>query len=119
MKTLRNVRSLAALVAFVLPAATFVQGAVATINNPPGDTTAWNDTAGNRIKNNCGGMLQDGGTFYWYGWDPTTNTVNVYTSTTLGSSSWTKVSNGNFPMFGSGFHGRPDVIKHLSGTYVM
>ena len=107
MNTVRKVSSLAAAVFLALPAAPFVQAATATISNPPGNTTAWNDTGGNRIKNNCGGMLQDGGTFYWYGWDPTSNTVNCYTSTTLGSSSWTKVSNGNFPMFGSGFHGRP------------
>ncbi len=120
MNTVRKVSSLAAAVFLALPAAPFVQAATATISNPPGNTTAWNDTGGNRIKNNCGGMLQDGGTFYWYGWDPTSNTVNCYTSTTLGSSSWTKVSNGNFPMFGSGFHGRPDVIKHpTNGTYVM
>lgn len=120
MKTLKTKTASRALLWLALACATDGIAATATITNPPGNTTAWNDTAGNRIKNNCGGMLQDGGTFYWYGWDPTTNTVNCYTSTTLGSASWTKVSNGNFPMFGSGFHGRPDVIKHpTNGTYVM
>lgn len=94
--------------------------ATATIDNPPGTTTAWTDTTGNRIANNCGCLLQDGATFYWYGFDPLTNTVNCYTSTTLASSSWTKVTTGGFPMFGSSWHGRPDVIKHpTNGTYVM
>ncbi|MES2697410.1 MAG: DNRLRE domain-containing protein [Verrucomicrobiota bacterium] len=102
--------------AFVSP----LVAATATITNPPGSTTAWTDTSGNRIANNSGCILQDGGTFYWYGFDPLTNTVNCYTSTTLGSGSWTKVTTGGFPMFGSGWHGRPDVIKHpTNGTYVM
>jgi hypothetical protein len=108
----------AAIVLLALSASSY--GATATINNPPGSTTYWTDTAGNRIANNCGGMLQDGATFYWYGFDPQTNTVNCYTSTTLGSNSWTKVTTGGFPMFGSSWHGRPDVIKHpTNGTYVM
>ena len=117
---MKILRSKVILPALALLGAAGALAATATINNPPGITTAWNDTAGNRIKNNCGGMLQVGSTFYWYGWDPLSHTVNCYTSTTLGSSSWTKVTSGGFPMFGSGFHGRPDVIKHpTNGTYVM
>jgi hypothetical protein len=117
MKNLRDSLSSLALVALLGASNGFA--ATGTINNPPGITTAWNDTSGNRIKNNCGGMLQVGGTFYWYGWDPLSHTVNCYTSTTLGSSSWAKVTSGGFPMFGSGFHGRPDVIRRNDGVYVM
>lgn len=94
--------------------------ATGTITNATSSATIWRDTAGNEIINNCGNVMQVGSTFYWYGWDKYAHTVNVYTSTTLGSNSWTEHTGTGFPMFGSGFHGRPDVIKHpTNGTYVM
>src|SRR3954470_17847674 len=119
MKIMRTPRAVVTLVLALL-GASHALAAAGTINNPTGYTTAWNDKAGNRIANNCGYILQVGTTFYWYGWDPTTNQVNCYTSTTLGSASWTKVTTGGFPMFGSGFHGRPAVIFNSSTSkYVM
>ncbi len=91
-----------------------------TITNATSAGTIWRDAGNNtEIINNCGNVLQVGSTFYWYGWDKYAHTVNVYTSTTLGSDSWTEHSGTGFPMFGSGFHGRPDVIRRNDGTYVM
>lgn len=99
-----------------LALAVAAQAATGAITNPTSSTTIWKDTAGGEIINNCGNILQLGGTFYWYGWDKYAKTVQVYTSTTLGSNSWqrraTLINDG-------GWHGRPDVIKHPSGTYVM
>lgn len=115
-----SVRLAARLLAttFALAATSFA--AVGTITNVTSSGTIWKDTSNQEIINFCGNVMQDGSTFYWYGWDKYAKTVNVYTSTTLGSNSWTEHTGTGFPMFGSGFHGRPDVIKHpTNGTYVM
>lgn len=94
--------------------------ATGTITNATSAGTIWRDAGNNsEIINNCGNVIQVGSTFYWYGWDKYAHTVNVYTSTTLGSNSWTEHTGTGFPMFGTGFHGRPDVIRHPNGTYVM
>ena len=94
--------------------------ATGTITNPTSSGTVWKDTSGADLINFCGFMLKSGSTFYWYGWDKYSHHVNCYTSTTLGSNSWTKVTTGGFPMFGSGFHGRPAVIYNSStAKYVM
>jgi len=97
-----------------------LSNSIGTISNPQGITTTWYDQTGTIIKNQCGCIMEDGGTFYWYGWDMSQSRVNCYKSATLSSNNWSKVWNDYFPMFGSGFHGRPDVIKHpTNGTYVM
>lgn len=117
MKSLARLSSTLAMVAACFATNVATAG---TITNATSAGTIWRDTANNEIINNCGNVLQDGGTFYWYGWDKYAHTVNVYHSTTLGSGSWTEHTGTGFPMFGSGFHGRPDVIKHpTNGTYVM
>lgn len=95
------------------------RAATGTITNATSTATVWKDTGGADIINFCGNVLQVGSTFYWYGWDKYANTVNCYTSTTLGSNSWTEHVRTGFPMFGSGFHGRPDVVRRPDGTYLM
>jgi hypothetical protein len=91
-----------------------------TITNATSAGTVWRDPSnGTEIINNCGNVLQVGSTFYWYGWDKYNHTVNVYTSTTLASNSWVEHTGTGFPMFGSGFHGRPDVVRRADGTYLM
>ena len=121
MKTLRKLFSKTAVLGLalsaILPAT--AHAATGTITNPTSTATVWKDTGGSDIVNFCGNVLQVGSTFYWYGWDKYAHTVNCYTSTTLGSNSWTEHVGTGFPMFGSGFHGRPDVIRHNDGTYVM
>ena len=101
--------------------AVFNASAVAgTITNATSAATVWRDPSNNtEIVNNCGNVLQVGSTFYWYGWDKYNHTVNVYTSTTLASNSWVEHTGTGFPMFGSGFHGRPDVVRRADGTYLM
>src|SRR4051812_48902320 len=111
-------RLLSCFLAFI--GATQLFAATGTITNPTSSGTVWKDTGGADIINFCGYIIKSGSTFYWYGWDPVSHHVNCYTSTTLGSASWTKVTTGGFPMFGSGFHGRPAVIFNSSTSkYVM
>ncbi len=96
------------------------RAATGTITNATSAATVWRDPSNStEIVNNCGNVLQVGSTFYWYGWDKYNHTVNVYTSTTLASNSWVEHTGTGFPMFGSGFHGRPDVVRRLDGTYLM
>jgi hypothetical protein len=120
MKTLKKITSKLALLGLALASVGNGIAATGTITNPTSAGTVWKDTGGADIVNFCGNVLQVGSTFYWYGWDKYAHTVNCYTSTTLGSNSWTEVTGTGFPLFGSGFHGRPDVIYNAStAKYVM
>lgn len=110
----------APLAAFALALVATPLVSAGTITNATSSATVWRDASNNtEIINNCGNVLQVGSTFYWYGWDKYAHTVNVYTSTTLASNSWVEQTGNGFPMFGSGFHGRPDVVRRADGTYLM
>jgi hypothetical protein len=115
-----TLKLLLAVLSLALVAAPRASAATGTITNPTSSGTVWKDTGGADIINFCGFILKSGSTFYWYGWDKYAHTVNCYTSTTLGSNSWTEVTGNGFPMFGTGFHGRPAVIYNAStAKYVM
>jgi hypothetical protein len=87
------------------------------IRNATSQEMVWRDTQAKEIINFCGNILQKGDTFYWYGWNKYSKTVQVYSSKTLASNSWKKeavlINDGKF-------HGRPDVIYNPStSNYVM
>lgn len=120
METSQSVPLFRLLLGLALAGVAQLSAATGTITNPSSAGTVWKDTGGAEIINFCGYIIKSGSTYYWYGWDKYAHTVNCYTSTTLGSNSWTEVTSGGFPMFGSGFHGRPAVIFNSStNKYVM